>query len=64
MIQNVCASGVVLQRLYLIELLIMDKFDDSSNETDTITSGTSKEHKTLIALRKDIEDYETLALAA
>ena len=36
-------------------------FDDSSNETDTITSGTGKERKTLIALRKDIEDYETLA---
>ena len=62
MIQNVCASGVVFTKTlshrapyYVIN------FDDSSNETDTITSGTSKEHKTLIALRKDIEDYETLA---
>ena len=60
MIQDVSVSGVIFTKTlserapyYVIN------FDDSSNETDTITSGVSNEHKTLIALRKDIEDFET-----
>ena len=62
MIENVCVSGVVFTRTlsesapyYIIN------FDDSSSETDTITSGTNCDHKTLIVSRNNTKEYENNA---
>jgi len=59
MIKNVCASGVVFTRTlsnnapyYVIN------FDDSSNETDKITSGSSSDHKTLVIAKNKAINLE------
>lgn len=62
MIENACVSGVVFTRTlsenapyYVIN------FDDSSQETDTITSGSSSDHKTLVISRNNAVDLENYA---
>ena len=61
MIQEVSVSGVIFTRTlsenapyYVIN------FDDSSKETDSITSGSSSDHKTLLISRDNNIDIENL----
>ena len=54
MIEDVCASGVIFTRtLSESAPYYVINFDDSSQKTDTITSGTSCDHKTLIISRNN-----------
>ena len=49
MIESVCASGVIFTRtLSESAPYYVINFDDTSKETDSITSGSSIESKTLI----------------
>ena len=53
MIEDVSVSGVVFTRtLSENSPYYVINFDDSSSGTDTITSGSSKDHKTLVVLRE------------
>ena len=59
MIENVCVSGVIFTRTlsegapyYVIN------FDDSTQQTDSITSGSSSNHKTLIISRNNEVNLE------
>ena len=57
MIENVSVSGVIFTRtLSESAPYYVVNFDDSSQETDTITSGTSMDHKTLVVSRQNIGD--------
>lgn len=57
MIENVSVSGVIFTRtLSESAPYYVVNFDDSSSETDTITSGSSSDHKTLLISRQDIDD--------
>tara|TARA_B100001093_G_scaffold151258_1_gene143980 strand:- start:9845 stop:12913 length:3069 start_codon:yes stop_codon:yes gene_type:complete len=57
MIENVSVSGVIFTRtLSESAPYYVVNFDDSSSETDTITSGSSSDHKTLVISRQDIDD--------
>lgn len=52
MIENVCSSGVIFTRtLSESAPYYVINFDDSSQETDTITNGSSNDSKTLIISR-------------
>ena len=57
MIEDVCVSGVVFTKtLSESAPYYVINYDDFSKETDSITSGSSREHKTLVVLRKNISD--------
>ena len=59
MIENVCVSGVVFTRtLSESAPYYVVNFDDTSQETDTITSGSSSDHKTLVISRGKAVDLE------
>ena len=59
MIENVCVSGVIFTRtLSESAPYYVINFDDSSQETDTITSGSSSDHKTLVISRDKAADLE------
>ena len=59
MIENVCVSGVIFTRtLSESAPYYVINFDDSSQETDTITSGSSSDHKTLVISRNKAVDLE------
>ena len=61
MIEDVCVSGVVFTKtLSESAPYYVINYDDSSKETDSITSGSSREHKTLVVLRKNISDFSNL----
>ena len=56
MIENVSASGVIFTRtLSESAPYYVINFDDTSHKTDSITSGSSRNHKTLIVSRQDID---------
>lgn len=59
MIENVSVSGVVFTRtLSESAPYYVINFDDSSQETDTITSGSSSDHKTLVISRGEAVHLE------
>ena len=61
MIKDVCISGVVFTRtLSESAPYYVINFDDSSQDTDTITGGSSKDHKTLVILRNNVLDLGDL----
>ncbi len=58
MIQDVVGSGVIFTKtLTEAAPYYVINFDDTTSETDTITSGASHDHKTYIVL-KDNDDYQ------
>lgn len=62
MIEKVCASGVIFTRtLSESAPYYVINFDDSSKETDSITSGSSTESKTLIISRNNAKKLESSA---
>ena len=62
MIENVRVSGVIFTRtLSESAPYYVINFDDSSKETDTITSGSSSDHKTLMISRNNAEELQNSA---
>tara|TARA_B100000768_G_scaffold159090_2_gene157966 strand:- start:297 stop:3362 length:3066 start_codon:yes stop_codon:yes gene_type:complete len=62
MIENVRVSGVIFTRtLSESAPYYVINFDDSSKETDTITSGSSSDSKTLIISRNNAEELQNSA---
>ena len=62
MIESVCASGVIFTRtLSESAPYYVINFDDTSKETDSITSGSSIESKTLIISRNNAKELQTFA---
>ena len=59
MIQDVIGSGVIFTKtLTEAAPYYVINFDDSSSETDSITSGSSQDHKTFIVLKDNNDSYE------
>lgn len=59
MIENVRVSGVAFTRtLSESAPYYVINFDDSSKSTDTITSGASCDHKTVVVLRNNAEQFD------
>ena len=59
MIQDVIGSGVIFTKtLTEAAPYYVINFDDSSSETDSITSGSSQNHKTFIVLKDNNDHYE------
>ena len=59
MIENVYSSGVIFTRtLSESAPYYVINYDDSSQETDTITSGSSNDNKTLVISRNNTADLE------
>ncbi len=59
MIQDVIGSGVIFTKtLTEASPYYVINFDDSTSETDTITSGSSHDHKTFIILKDNDDDYQ------